>query len=73
MKHRMNLAKYLPIAKNNYHKLKNSTQNLFKFFENQIIEHEKYADHDSEPTDYVEAFLREKTKKEAEGDNQFYT
>ena len=39
---------------------------------NQIEEHSKRVDHYSEPTDYVEAFLQEKKKKEAEGEGEFY-
>lgn len=65
-------AKYIPIFRNYYYKLKNASTKLFEFYRRQIEEHKKYINPDSEPTDFVEAFLKEKAKREVEGTNEFY-
>ena len=69
------VLEYIPILRNSYHALKNSKQELYEFYKNQVEEHQKRVDHDSEPTDYVEAFLREKAKKDEEGSGEahYYT
>ena len=72
MQNHMELAKYLPFFKYHYYNIDQARENLFAFFKNQIEEHSKRVDHYSEPTDYVEAFLQEKKKKEAEGEGEFY-
>jgi hypothetical protein len=48
--------------------LENNSKQLFEFFERQIEEHNRRVDPDSDPTDFVEAFLREKAKKEENGE-----
>uniref|UniRef100_A0A914EEW6 Uncharacterized protein n=1 Tax=Acrobeloides nanus TaxID=290746 RepID=A0A914EEW6_9BILA len=70
----MEIVKHIPIINKHYYAIKESKEALFNFYQNQVNEHQQRIDHDSEPTDYVEAFLREKAKKEAEGneDAQFY-
>ena len=73
MNTRVNLAKHLPIFNSVYYQIKEASDKLNNFYKTRIDEHNKTADHDSEPTDFVEAFLREKAKREAEGDGEFYS
>uniref|UniRef100_A0A914DRL7 Uncharacterized protein n=1 Tax=Acrobeloides nanus TaxID=290746 RepID=A0A914DRL7_9BILA len=46
---------------------------MFNFFERQIAEHMSKVDYNSEPTDYVDAFLREITKRDKEDEPHYYT
>ena len=54
--------------------MKDATDTLHEYYMRQINAHiENFDPHDeSEPTDYVEAFLKEKAKREAEGDINNY-
>uniref|UniRef100_A0A914CT29 Cytochrome P450 n=1 Tax=Acrobeloides nanus TaxID=290746 RepID=A0A914CT29_9BILA len=67
-------AKYIPFCRYYYYLMKDATDTLHEFYMRQINAHiEKFDPHDeSEPTDYVEAFLKEKAKREAEGDTNNY-
>lgn len=64
------ILKYIPRLRNIYYTLQTSKKSLFDFYEKQVDEHQKRVDHDSESSDYVEAFLKEKAKKEAEGNGE---
>lgn len=65
----------LPFFKQSWDRLIDVSHALYAFFQRQIDEHEKNIDFgsDAQPTDYVEAFLKEKAKKDAEGGEHFYT
>ncbi|KAK0396070.1 hypothetical protein QR680_001553 [Steinernema hermaphroditum] len=54
-------VQHLPVFKDVYQELMSNRDLLFNFFEKQIEEHEKEIDYSSshEPSDYVEAYLRE--------------
>jgi hypothetical protein len=73
MQNNIDLAKYLPVLSGIYKRVKHGRDVLFGFYEKQVKEHQKRVDHDSEPTDFVEAFLREKAKKEEAGEEHAYT
>lgn len=70
-----NIVKYIPFLNTLPDPLKITWKTLFAFYDKQIEEHSRIVDPNSEPTDYVEAFLREKAKKEAENDPtaEFYS
>jgi hypothetical protein len=57
-------AKYFPYFSKYYHQMKQTSDILFEFYRNEVDEHIKRANHDSEPTDFVEAFLREKARRD---------
>jgi hypothetical protein len=61
------LFKYVPFFRGQYYGIVESRKRLFGFFDQQIEEHLKELNFDSAPTDYVDAFLREKAKRDAEG------
>uniref|UniRef100_A0AC34QCE1 Cytochrome P450 n=1 Tax=Panagrolaimus sp. JU765 TaxID=591449 RepID=A0AC34QCE1_9BILA len=77
----VNLMKHLPHLRNVYQKVVNDNEELGKFYLEEIENHKKTIDFDSdqEPTDYVEAFLRHRHKLEKSGikdhtytDNQLF-
>ncbi|KAI1705045.1 cytochrome p450 domain-containing protein [Ditylenchus destructor] len=65
----------LPIFGTALDKLRTCMRKLDGFFENQIVEHEKEIDFEtnSSPTDFVEAFLREARKRDEEGFEHTFT
>lgn len=67
------MFKYIPGFRTFYYKIKLYRDRLFGFFENQINEHQKRVDMTEEPNDYVDAYLREKVKKDQEGREHNYT
>jgi hypothetical protein len=69
----VSLTKHLPIFNRIYCQIKEAGDKLNNFYKTRIEEHNKRVDYDSEPRDFVEAFLREKAKREAEGDGEFYS
>lgn len=64
--------KYIPGFRTIYYKIKFHRDRLFGFFEKQINEHQERVDLNEEPTDYVDAYLREKVKKDQEGGSHHY-
>ena len=72
-KMRISFVKHLPIFNRVYYQIKEASDKLNHFYITRIDEQNKRADYDSEPTDFVEAFLRQKAKREAEGDGEFYS
>ncbi|KAH7725792.1 Protein CYP-33C9 [Aphelenchoides avenae] len=65
----------LPLFKPHWDKLLANNKRLFDFYGRQIEEHQKEIDFESgsQPTDYVEAFLREKKKNDADGFPHYYS
>lgn len=64
------------LFKETYKRMRNSFSQLYDVFDRQIREHLSEIDLenlDSSPRDYVEAFLREKMRKDATGEKHFYT
>ncbi len=51
--------RHLPFFNGLYAKIMGNVNRLFTFFLKQIEEHEKVFDKESEPSDYVNAFLKE--------------
>ena len=64
--------KYLPIFSSVYKKVVKDSEELTRFYFNQIDEHKKMINFetDDEPTDYVEAFLKYRHKLEASGQKE---
>jgi cytochrome P450 len=69
------IFQYLQIFKQHLEKCRSYMQDLFSFYQSQIDEHLKTIDFetDDQPTDYAEAFLREKKKRDSEGLPHYYT
>jgi hypothetical protein len=65
--------RYIPFFNGLYWQLKNASNRLFDFFENQVQEHMAEIDYNSEQTDFVDTYLREKAKLDAEGKEHHYT
>ena len=67
--------KYIPVFRSMYYKLESNREQLYGFFRNQVDEHKANLDFttDSEPMDYVEAFLREQQKRDQEGVKHSFT
>uniref|UniRef100_A0A914EL70 Cytochrome P450 n=1 Tax=Acrobeloides nanus TaxID=290746 RepID=A0A914EL70_9BILA len=71
---KVEIFKYVPFFRKYYYALKDARDVLMKFYKRQVKEHQENADNDSEPTDFVEAFLREKARREADGQqDKIYT
>uniref|UniRef100_A0A914EBY6 Uncharacterized protein n=1 Tax=Acrobeloides nanus TaxID=290746 RepID=A0A914EBY6_9BILA len=68
------MYKYIPGFRSLYYRIVTYRDHLFGFFEKQVEEHQANVDLNSEPTDYVDAYLREKAKRDQEiGENgHFY-
>ncbi|RCN40005.1 unspecific monooxygenase [Ancylostoma caninum] len=61
--------KYLPYFSSMYAKLLSYRDAFYSFFDKQIEAHGKHVNYDSdESNDYVEAYLKEKKRREADGD-----
>ena len=46
--------------------------NIFGFLERQVNEHKNEIDYNSEPTDFVDAYLRKKAKMDEDGEEPNY-
>lgn len=72
---RPKLLRHFPFFKASWDRFLGVSKTLFKFFDRQIRQHQKDIDlqSDAEPSDYVEAFLREKAKKDNSGEPHSYS
>ncbi|KAH7700677.1 Protein CYP-33C1, partial [Aphelenchoides avenae] len=72
---RPNLLRKLPVFKPHWDAMLQANRGFFDFFDRQIEHHRKEIDFesDSQPTDYVEAFLREQAKQDAEGGQHYFS
>ncbi|XGW03546.1 hypothetical protein V3C99_015041, partial [Haemonchus contortus] len=62
-------SKHLPYFKGMWNRILSYRDAFYAFFDRQIEAHKKDIDYDSEHTnDYVEAFLKEQQRREADGD-----
>lgn len=67
------MYKYIPGASYYYYKIQDTSKSVFDFFRQQVEEHKRNIDRSSEPTDFVDAFLRESEKLSKENEEHFYT
>lgn len=72
---RPNLLRNLPVFKHYWDAMLKANRGFFDFFDRQIEQHRKEIDFesDSQPTDYVEAFLREQAKQDTEGEQHYFS
>ncbi|KAL3100226.1 hypothetical protein niasHS_000169 [Heterodera schachtii] len=68
------LFRHLPFLRGKFNRIKTVYRNLDAFFERQIDEHilkknqlQQWDNDKTEPTDFVEAFLKEKAKRDGNG------
>ena len=73
MQHKTEWFRYIPGFRSLYWNLKNSSNRIFEFLETRVTEHMAEIDYNSEPTDFVDAYLREKKKHDEQGENHFYS
>uniref|UniRef100_A0A914VYH8 Uncharacterized protein n=1 Tax=Plectus sambesii TaxID=2011161 RepID=A0A914VYH8_9BILA len=55
-----------------WHELRETMNNIFGFMASEIEEHKKQLDYDSEPTDFVAAYLQELKRRERTGESNEY-
>ena len=72
MENHGDFLKYLPVFKPVYNRIVQDAEDLAKFYLNQIDEHKKRINFETEdePMDYVEAFLRYRNKLETSGQKE---
>ena len=73
MQHKTEWFRYIPFFNKIYWQIKDASDTLFGFFERQVNEHMAEIDYNSEPTDFVDAYLREKDKHDTDGENHYYS
>jgi hypothetical protein len=64
---------HIPILDKIYFEIKNFRDKIFDFLEHQVKEHIAEIDHNSEPIDFVDAYLRKKAKNDEEGEEHYYS
>lgn len=68
------IMRYIPgVPRRTYYKIRSISQKIFNFFEKQVQEHQNAIDLNAVPTDYVDAFLKEKNQQDAESFDHSYT
>jgi hypothetical protein len=73
MQRKTEWLRYIPVFSSFYYKIKQNVDRVFEFLERQVNEHLNEIDYNSEPTDFVDAYLRKKAKLDEEGAPHYYS
>uniref|UniRef100_A0A914E9S0 Uncharacterized protein n=1 Tax=Acrobeloides nanus TaxID=290746 RepID=A0A914E9S0_9BILA len=73
MQRKTEWLQYVPVFSSFYYKIKQNIDRVFEFLERQVNEHLNEIDYNSEPTDFVDAYLRKKAKLDQEGGPHYYS
>lgn len=67
------LIKYIPGASRIHSRIEETCKRIFEFFRKQLEEHKHNIDKESEPTDYIDAYLRESERLSQNGEKHTFT